>query len=196
MGLGPVVLGAQRRQVAGTGRPTPVMGNPVVEVAGPGPAATPRPDTGPVAQDDQLAEPVGHLVGLRGRAVVEVEHRLDDHLGGRVGTPAPHLVGQHEGAGVLHPHQRVHGAGDGGFGQVGVDHQPPTRPPPPGRAPARRLGLGVLGGVGVGFGVGQGEGEFLAGQRAGGQRPPHIQSLGAAQGGQLFEADRERVVAG
>ena len=112
-----------------------------------------------------LAEPVGHLVGVEVKMVVQVDHRLHDHLGPGVGAPGPDLVGAHPLAPVLHPRQvqTPADAADGGLGQVDVeDDLAGLRSP---RLRRHRV-------AGLEF-----EGQPVAGELAGRDRAAHLQRL-------------------
>src|SRR4029078_5882498 len=82
-GLGGVMYAAQEGKVVGAGLAgwsVLVVGDRVVEVAGPGVDCAPGEDAVPVAQVDEVTHPRWWVVGVDGVASGHVQHRLDDDL--------------------------------------------------------------------------------------------------------------------
>ena len=105
--------------------------------------------------------------------LVEVDDRLDDDLGVGVGAPGADLVGGDGAAVVLDPRQLQAVqpcAGDGGLGEVHVEHHLP------------RLGRGAVGLAGrcarVASSAVEVEGELAAGEVAGGDGAAYVEGLG------------------
>ena len=82
-----------------------LVGDDVVAVGGPGWVGCTRGTRRSRCAAGLFAEPVGDLVALDPVVLVEVDHRLHDHLGVGVGAPGPDLVGGDALALVLHPGQ-------------------------------------------------------------------------------------------
>ena len=116
-GLGAVVSPAEAGEILGPGLAgwsVLVVGDGVVEVAGPGVDLASREDAVAVAEVDEVAHPGGWVVGVDGVAAVHVQHGLDDDL--VVADPGPDL-GEGGGAELL---DLTDGEGVG-FEVAGVD---------------------------------------------------------------------------
>src|SRR4051812_8980715 len=90
-------------QVAVVGLSAGRMGVDMVLVPAACRSAAAGEHTVPIAEHDELLEPVRDLVGIDTQVTVEVDDGFDGHGGVGVGARAPDLLGQHEPTGVLHP---------------------------------------------------------------------------------------------
>ena len=70
---------------------------------GAGGTGAPGERAGDIAEGDGFGDPVGHLVGVHGHVVGQVDHRLDDDVGVGAAAPVADGVSGDRDPGVLHP---------------------------------------------------------------------------------------------